>query len=123
MIRRLFWIVVLGALVYVGVKVGYAYYQYFQMVVVVDEVADGAVAQLSRQRRGFTREIQEGMVDNLLKRAAEVNLTLEPRNIAIEVEQTAFTLTARWTTDLPLIGYTHRFRFEVEKRQPLPTAR
>jgi len=122
-IRRLFWIVVLGALVYVGVRVGYAYYQYFQMVVAADEVADRAVEQLSRQRKAFTGEIRQGMVDDLLKRAAEVNITLEPRNITIEVEQTAFTLAVSWTTDLPLIGYTYRLRFKVDKRQPLPVVR
>jgi len=122
-IRRLFWIIFLGALVYVGVKVGYAYYQYFEMVVAVDEAADEAVERLSRQRKGFTGEIQQGMMDDLLKRAAEANITLEPRNIAIEVEQNAFTLTVHWTTDLPLIGYTHRLRFKVDKRRPFPIAR
>lgn len=121
MVRRLFWIIFLGALVYVGIRVGYAYYQYFQMVVAVDEVADRAIEQLSRQRGELTGEIQQGMVEALLKRAAETNIPLKPRDITIEVEQMSFTLKLHWTTDLPLIGYTYQLRFTVDKHQPLPT--
>ncbi len=123
MIRRLFWITLLGALVYVGIRVGYAYYQYLQMVVAVDEVTDRAVEQLSRQRGELTGEIQQGMVEALLKRAAKASIPLDPRNITIEVEQTAFTLAISWARDLPLPGYTYRLRFTVNKRQPLPTLR
>lgn len=119
-LKQLFWILFWVALIYAGVKFGYAYYQYFMMKQAVEEAFTEAVVRIVHRGGGIELARQEVM-DYLLKQAKELAIELDPKDIKVELDRGLLSISLSWTTDVALWVYTYHLPFWVEKYHPLPS--
>ena len=108
---------------YVGVIVGFPYYQYVMMKRAVEEAADVGVAGLRTMRRGplgqsmASREVTAAVTVLMQARAIRLGLDLPAQGVQVLLEPGLLRVLANWEAEAKLPGYAQRFRFGVEGRR------
>lgn len=125
MLRSLVRIAVLAVVLYVGVTVGFPYYQYVMMKRAVEEAADAGVVQLEVMRKGrwgqemASREVAAAMTILMQARATRHGLELPAHAIQVSVDPDLFRVSVYWEAEARLPGYSQRLPFRVEGRRIL----
>jgi hypothetical protein len=101
----LFFLVVLGAAGYVGLKVGTAYWDYFEVRHKIRESLNWAVAG---QAKGDA-EILQKVVANV----RQAGLELTPRNVKITHSGEDLVISVSWKKEIEFPGYTLPLNFSV----------
>ena len=101
----LFFLVVIGAAGYVGLKVGTAYWDYFDVRQKIRETLNWAVAGQAKS----DGEIFQKVVANV----RQAGLELKPRDVKITHSGENLTISASWTREIEFPGYTLPLNFSV----------
>jgi hypothetical protein len=125
MLRWLGRAAVLAVLLYIGVALGFPYYQYVMMQRAVEEAADTAMTRLEAMRKaGWSEGVVVGQVTATVTaviqtRATGLRLDLPPDRIQVVLERDLFRIGTNWETEARLPGYARRLQFRVEARRIL----
>jgi hypothetical protein len=101
----LFFLVVIGSAGYVGLKVGTAYWDYFDVRQKIRETLNWAVAGQAKS----DGEIFQKVVANV----RQAGLELKPRDVKITHSGENLTISATWTSEIEFPGYTLPLNFSV----------
>jgi hypothetical protein len=101
----LFFLVVIGAAGYVGLKVGTVYWDYFDVRQKIRETLNWAVAGQAKS----DGEIFQKVVANV----RQAGLELKPRDVKITHSGENLTISATWTSEIEFPGYTLPLNFSV----------
>jgi len=101
----LFFLVVIGAAGYVGLKVGTVYWDYFDVRQKIRETLNWAVAGQAKS----DGEIFQKVVANV----RQSGLELKPRDVKITHSGENLTISASWTREIEFPGYTLPLNFSV----------
>lgn len=101
----LLFLVVLGAAGYAGLKVGTAYWDYFEVRHKIREALNWAVSGQAKS----DAEIFQRVVSNVRQTGLELN----PRNVKITHSGEDLTISASWKREIELPGYTFPLNFSV----------
>jgi hypothetical protein len=101
----LFFLVVIGAAGYVGLKVGTVYWDYFDVRQKIRETLNWAVAGQAKS----DGEIFQKVVANV----RQADLELKPRDVKITHSGENLTISASWTREIEFPGYTLPLNFSV----------
>ena len=101
----LFFLVVIGAAGYVGLKVGTVYWDYFDVRQKIRETLNWAVAGQAKS----DGEIFQKVVANV----RQAGLELKPRDVKITHSGENLTISASWTREIEFPGYTLPLNFSV----------
>ncbi len=101
----LFFLVVIGALGYVGIKVGEAYWDYFDIRQRVRETLNWAVAGQAKT----DTEIFQKVAASVRQAGVELN----PKNVKISHSGENLTIEVSWTRELEFPSYTYPLHFSV----------
>ncbi len=107
--KLLFFLAVLAAGIILAIKFIPPYWSYLSLQDPVKEAAMSAVS-----RRGG----EEAARADLIRRAAEVGVSLGEENIQFIRDGSMLILRVRWTETVDLPGYPVRIPFQIEHRVP-----
>lgn len=99
-------LILLILLGFVGLKVGQAFWNYYN---VREQVRDALVWAVGSMQSKSEVDISQRVIANV----SGVGVQLSPRNIRISQTPESLTITARWTEELEFPYYTYPLNFEV----------
>jgi len=101
----LFFVAVIGVAGYVGVKVGEAYWEYFEVRQKTRDTLSWAVAGQPKNEAAIAQK--------LIANVSEVGVELTLRNIKVRLTRDTLTLTVVWMRDVAFPGYTLPLTFNI----------
>jgi hypothetical protein len=101
----LFFLVVIGAVGYVGVKVGTVYWDYFEVRQKIRETLNWAVAGQAKSDAEIFQKVSANV--------RETGLELKPRDVKITHTSEDLTITVSWKREIEFPSYTLPFNFSV----------
>jgi len=125
MLRFLVRAAILVVVLYLGVAVGYPYYQYVMMKRAVEEAADAGVPQLEAMRkarwepRAASREVTAAVTILIQARATRLGLQLPAEAVQVLLEPDLLRVLANWEAEVRVPGYAQRLPFRVEGKRVL----
>jgi hypothetical protein len=105
--KKLFWLVIFVALVFVGVQYGSAYLTKYQF--------DDAVRQ-SVKYAASTRKGPEDVRREVVDKGAELGIEIDPKDVHITKRGPAFTLELQYTTTVNLRVRQHVLTFDISEK-------
>jgi hypothetical protein len=102
----LVWILIVAILTFFGVKIGQAYWNYYNVREQVREALVWAVGSMQPKAEG-------DVAQRVLSNATGVGVNLTSRNIRISQTPDVMTITTAWQEEVDLLFYTFPLNFEV----------
>jgi hypothetical protein len=104
--KKLFWLVILIVLIFVGVQYGSAYLTKYQF----DDAVRQTVKYAASSRKGL-----EAIRGEVVEKGAELGIEIDPKDVHITKRGPAFTLELQYSTVVNLRVKQHVLTFDISE--------
>jgi hypothetical protein len=110
--------------VYLAIVFGKPYYQYLMMFKDFGDAVDAGVAriQVAKSRAGadVPDEVLQAVQEFLLRRATELRVPLDPRNIQVRISGGQMDVDAAWVVPVKVLTRTTPLNFSLHQNRTVP---